>query len=425
MAVFFGWGHDSPLGRRCQRMTAIDLRVVRSVVVEFSTALAAQLAALGSSAVQLPDAVEELHGLLLAVVPSALGLSITVHISDVDLTLTTVPEGVQPQTSLRVPLSMWAGFETGSEIVFYASTSGSLVDLAAELGWALELNITWTNQILDHVLVVDQHLTPVPGLSGLDDLSAVNQAVGVLLSRGRSHDVAVEDLRRAATLANSSIGAAAQALMGRLARRPTGHHVDLTALTARARWDGTAGSGDHLCGLYRGEGQRDEIMLPYLRAGLVNGDQCLCLIDRTDPAVIRDRLSADASAVDAPQLDIRSASDVYLANGDFVVEEMIGFLDETAVAVSAIEGDRRFRAAGEMSWATGSSRNFEQFFSYESELNRMTSEHAPALLCLFDLDDLDGPALDNVLRTHPMIVYAHGVIDNPYYRNPDDYPVTC
>jgi MEDS: MEthanogen/methylotroph, DcmR Sensory domain len=406
-------------------MTAIDLRVVRSVVVEFSTALAAQLAALGSSAVQLPDAVEELHGLLLAVVPSALGLSITVHISDVDLTLTTVPEGVQPQTSLRVPLSMWAGFETGSEIVFYASTSGSLVDLAAELGWALELNITWTNQILDHVLVVDQHLTPVPGLSGLDDLSAVNQAVGVLLSRGRSHDVAVEDLRRAATLANSSIGAAAQALMGRLARRLTGHHVDLSALTARARWDGTAGSGDHLCGLYRGEGQRDEIMLPYLRAGLVNGDQCLCLIDRTDPAVIRDRLSADASAVDAPQLDIRSASDVYLANGDFVVEEMIGFLDETAVAVSAIEGDRRFRAAGEMSWATGSSRNFEQFFTYESELNRMTSEHAPALLCLFDLDDLDGPALDNVLRTHPMIVYAHGVIDNPYYRNPDDYPVTC
>jgi hypothetical protein len=55
----------------------------------------------------------------------------------------------------------------------------------------------------------------------------------------------------------------------------------------------------------------------------------------------------------------------------------------------------------------------------------MTSAHAPALLCLFDLDDLDGPALDNVLKTHPMIVYAHGVIDNPYYRNPDDYPVSC
>ena len=50
--------------------------------------------------------------------------------------------------------------------------------------------------------MVDQHLTPVPGLSGLDDLSAwFNRAVGVLLSRGSSYDIAVEDLKRAATQA--------------------------------------------------------------------------------------------------------------------------------------------------------------------------------------------------------------------------------
>ena len=100
---------------------------------------------------------------------------------------------------------------------------------------------------------------------------------------------------------------------------------------------------------------------------------------------------------------------------------MIDFLDKTAVAVSVIDGSgRQFRATGEMSWATGNSRNFEQFFTYEAELNRMTSAHAPALLCLFDLDDLDSPALDNVLRTHPTIVFDQGIIDNPYYRNPDD-----
>jgi len=102
--------------------------------VEFSSALAAQLATLGRAAAELPDAVDELHRLLLALVPSAVGLSTTVLISDVDLTLTTVPEGVKPVTSLRVPLSLWTGFEAGSQVVFYASTAGSLVDLAAELG---------------------------------------------------------------------------------------------------------------------------------------------------------------------------------------------------------------------------------------------------------------------------------------------------
>lgn len=392
--------------------------------MKLSTALTAQLATLGSSAVELPHAVEKLHGMLLALVPSTLGLSITVHLSEIDLTMTTLPEGVTPQTSLRIPLSMWANFEAGSDVVFYASTPGALVDLAAELGWALGLSITWASPPVDHVLVVDQHLTPVPGLSGLDDFSAVNQAVGVLLSEGRSHDVAVEDLRRAATLAQSSIGAAAKAFMGRLARSESGHHVDLSALPVRACWDGTVGSGDHFCGLYRGEGQRDEIMLPYLRAGLNNGDKCLCLIDRTDPSVVRDRLSVDASAVDDSQLHIRSATDAYLANGDFIAEEMLRYLDETAVAVSTIEG-KLLRATGEMSWATGNARNFAQFFSYESELNRMTSAHAPALLCMFDLDDLDSTALDNVLQTHPTIVYANGVIENPYYRSPDDNLTSC
>ena len=336
--------------------------------MELSSALASQLADLGSSAIELPDAVEQLHGLLLGVVPSAIGLSITIHISDVDLTLTTSPEGVEPQASLRVPLSMWADFETGSEVVFYAAKAGSLVDLAAELGWTLGLNIVWTGQPVDHVLVVDQHLTPVPGFSGLDDLSAVNQAVGVLLSRGRSHTIAVQDLRRAASQANSSTAAAARVLLGRSSSASSQRHssdqrhVDLSLLTARARWDGTAGPGDHLCGLYRGENQRDEIMLPYLRAGLGRGDQCLCLIDRTDPAAIRDRLSDDARGVDESHLDIRTAADVYLAGGDFVAAEMYDFLDETAVTVSAQDGGTMFRATGEMSWATGDSRNLSELF---------------------------------------------------------------
>lgn len=316
--------------------------------MELTSALAAQLAALGSSAVSLPDAMEHLHDLLRKVVPSAIGLSITIRISEIDLTLTTSPEGVAPQSSLRVPLSMWEDFEAGSEVVFYAARAGSLVDLAAELGWTLGLNIVWTEDSADQVLVVDQHLTPVAGFSGLDDLSAVNQAVGVLLTRGRSHTIAIAELKHAATRANSTTGAAARALLGQLRRSTVGHEVDLSLLTARAEWDGTVDRGDHLCGLYRGEIQRDEIMLPYLQAGLDRGDQCLCLIDRTDPAAVRDRLSDHARTEDESPLDIRAASDVYLADGDFVADEMYGFLDETALSLAAAAGGPLFRATGEI-----------------------------------------------------------------------------
>ena len=178
-----------------------------------------------------------------------------------------------------------------------------------------------------------------------------------------------------------------------------------------------------MCGLYRGERQRDEIMLPYLRAGLGRGDQCLCLIDRTPPAVIRDRLSGDAHPTDESRLDVHAASDTYRASGDFVAVEMYDFLDEAAVAAG--KDGKLFRATGEMSWATGDSSDLAELFSYESSLNLMTSVHSPALLCLFDLDDLDDRALENVLRTHPTIVYEHSVIDNPHYRDPDNILMGC
>ena len=153
-------------------------------MVDLSDAIASQLAELGSSAIQVPEAIEQLHALLLHAVPSTIGLSITIRICDVDLTLTTSPEGVAPQSSLRVPLSMWVDFEAGSEAVFYAAKAGSMVDLAAELGWTLGLNIVWTGRPADPVLIVDQHLTPVPGFSGLDDLSAVQ-----FRPSGRRHHV--------------------------------------------------------------------------------------------------------------------------------------------------------------------------------------------------------------------------------------------
>ena len=44
-----------------------------------------------------------------------------------------------------------------------------------------------------------------------------------------------------------------------------------------------AALGDHICGLYSNQVQRDQIMLPFLEAGLAAGDKCICVVDGTDP----------------------------------------------------------------------------------------------------------------------------------------------
>ena len=41
--------------------------------------------------------------------------------------------------------------------------------------------------------------------------------------------------------------------------------------------------GDHICGVFSSEAQRDQVLIPFLQAGLASGDKCICVIDGTPP----------------------------------------------------------------------------------------------------------------------------------------------
>src|SRR6266508_2869765 len=41
-------------------------------------------------------------------------------------------------------------------------------------------------------------------------------------------------------------------------------------------------TGDHICALYRGA-ERDDILVPFLEAGLRTGDKCICVLDAARP----------------------------------------------------------------------------------------------------------------------------------------------
>ena len=50
--------------------------------------------------------------------------------------------------------------------------------------------------------------------------------------------------------------------------------------------------GDHICALFSGERERDQILVPFLRAGLASGDKCICVVDGTAPGEIVAALQA-------------------------------------------------------------------------------------------------------------------------------------
>ena len=183
-----------------------------------------------------------------------------------------------------------------------------------------------------------------------------------------------------------------------------------------------AGPGTHLCALYSSPVERDRLLFPFLRAGMSEGAKCLCLTDELDPEAVRARAVGEAAASHpAPdeQLEVDRASDVYLKSGRFSVEHMISVLCDN---LAAIDGSfPELRAAGEMSWVLPQPPGADDFFAYESALNRIATEEPAVFMCLYDLRRCAVSMLVDVLRTHPTVLVDRMVLYNPHYVDPQEY----
>jgi ANTAR domain len=146
---------------------------------------------------------------LTGAVPSVLGLDITVVIGSSPVTVTTMTalESAEVRASMHFPLTALTQASPGSVVTYYAAAPGAFADLAVDTREALQL---------DGELQVDRHLTPMSGgpVTGPDELSVINQAVGILMGRYKyAPEEAMHELRLLAQQARLTVGAAAQQLV--------------------------------------------------------------------------------------------------------------------------------------------------------------------------------------------------------------------
>jgi hypothetical protein len=176
--------------------------------------------------------------------------------------------------------------------------------------------------------------------------------------------------------------------------------------------------GEHVCVFYRGAGGRDEILYPYLRAGLHGGQKCICVLDSASAAEEVGQL-ADEGTRDG-QLDIHLSDTSYLSGGSFGRRQMLSFWDENLLKATE-HGYQSYRLVGEMTWALRDVPGVEDLVYYEAELNEMASGYLPAILCLYDLDRFSGEVVVEVVKTHPKVLIGGMVVENPYYIGPDEF----
>jgi hypothetical protein len=184
-------------------------------IVEMVPSLAADLAALtsalGRADTDLAQSLEGLAANTRRAVDSYLGVMVTIVNGGYPVTVALMDSSDEPTpiaSSAQVPLRTVSGAEPGSAIVFYASRPGAFVDFAADAAFMLELPLEAIS-LDSHLIGPDENLRA----SGLDDLSAINQAIGVLLGRGQSIERARRTLADDAAREKTTVVWAARALL--------------------------------------------------------------------------------------------------------------------------------------------------------------------------------------------------------------------
>jgi hypothetical protein len=180
--------------------------------------------------------------------------------------------------------------------------------------------------------------------------------------------------------------------------------------------------GDHICGVYAGELERDQVLIPFLEAGLESGDKCICVVDGTPPGEIVATLGVN---VDAPafaaskQLEVMRASDMYLRSGRFSADEVIG---AWKAAMSDVMYDGRFDVVRAVE--TWSRRDvvpdMYELLVLESEMNRYLPLFPQVIVCLYDIERFGGGIIIDLLKTHPWVLMGKTLLQNPYHLTPDE-----
>ncbi len=182
--------------------------------------------------------------------------------------------------------------------------------------------------------------------------------------------------------------------------------------------------GDHICAFYRGQSQRDEVLLPFLRDGIRAGDKCIAVMDDPEFDQVLQPLAAalDVEAsLRAKQLDLLCSDSAYLIGGSFSLERMLDFWEQGVRGALHGTGYTFVRAVGEMTWALRDLPGVEDLVRYEARLNRFLPRYPQVILCLYDLERFtDGQVLMELLRTHPKVLLSGQLLENPWYIEPDD-----
>ena len=186
----------------------------------------------------------------------------------------------------------------------------------------------------------------------------------------------------------------------------------------------TMAAGDHICALYSGPNELEATLAPYLVAGLVAGDKCVCVVEPESRSALVDEIGRHVdvgTCIASGQLELFTAAESYLRRGVFSGDEMLEFWTDSLDRSLHQDGFEFVRNSGDTSGVADLFDAFDEFARYETHINRLSAQYPQTVLCLYDVGLVSGGIMLDLLRTHPKLLLRGVLIENPHYLTPVEY----
>lgn len=180
----------------------------------------------------------------------------------------------------------------------------------------------------------------------------------------------------------------------------------------------------HICAFFNDEDEEYRVLLPFINEGLAAGDKAIHVVgaDHSGDHLRRLVLSGiDAGgATERGQLEMRSAADTYLRDGQFDIDRMLAVFERLASG-NGPHAFPRSRIVCQMDWAAGSRSLIDAVIEFESRVNALWRDHDDVVICTYRLDQFQGDAVIDILRTHPAVIIGGILQRNPFFIPPQQF----
>jgi transcriptional regulator with GAF, ATPase, and Fis domain len=179
----------------------------------------------------------------------------------------------------------------------------------------------------------------------------------------------------------------------------------------------------HICAFFHNQDEEYEVLLPFIKQGLVKGEKAYHIVD---PKLRKEHLRRlETTGIDVKvatarrQLEVKVWDEAYLRNERFDQREMAAFI-ESALKEARSQGFRSTRLVAHMEWILEDRPSVEDYLEYEARLNYVLPKYRDSVICVYNCEKYDAGIVMDILRTHPVVMIGGVMQRNPFFITPDE-----